>query len=350
MSKKPIIVFGQGIRNSKAINEFKLFLKKYKLPSISARMAVDILPYTNPYYFGLGGMRGHRYAEKILKEADLVIALGTSYTHAFAGNDYNYYNSKAKLIMINIDSSELTKPSLNVDLSIVIDVRNFLNELNKDKRANKINIKYLKWLKFCRYQKKILQTCLPSFKKNPINSYYFIEKINNYSTIKDIFISDAGSSNYICSQNLRFKNGQRELTSGAFYSMGMTLPLAIGASVTYPNKRVLAITGDGSIELNIQELRTLSQNKLNIKLFVINNEGYASIRKSQDDMTGSRYFDDRKVLNFSKIAKAFELQYFFVDDYKKLDKTLSKLINHLGPCLVEVVCDPNQEIIETHSV
>ena len=91
-------------------------------------------------------------------------------------------------------------------------------------------------------------------------------------------------------------------------------------------------------------------NKLNIKLFVINNEGYASIRKSQDDMTGGRYTDDKKILNFSKIAKAFELPFYFVKDYKKLDKIISRSINRLGPCLVEVVCDPNQEIIETHNV
>ena len=126
-------------------------------------------------------------------------------------------------------------------------------------------------------------------------------------------MNDAGSANYVCSQGLKLREGQRELTSGAFYSMGVALPLAIGASVTEPEAQVIAITGDGSIELNIQELRTMSHNNLNIKLFVINNGGYASIRKSQDDMVGGRYTDDQEVLNFSKVANAFELPFHILE-------------------------------------
>ena len=152
-----------------------------------------------------------------------------------------------------------------------------------------------------------------------------------------IFVSDAGSSNYICSQNLRFKKGQRELTSGAFYSMGVALPLAIGASVTEPEAQVIAITGDGSIELNIQELKTMSDNNLNIKLFVINNGGYASIRKSQDDMVGGRYTDDQKVLIFSKVSEAFELPFHQIDDFAILDGRIPEILSSNGPQLIEVL-------------
>ena len=348
-SKKPVIIFGQGIRTSNAINNFKSFLKAYKIPSIAARMGIDILPYNNNFFFGLGGMRGHKYSQKILEESDLIIALGTSFTHAFAGKNYKQYNNKAKFIMVNIDKKEIKKPSLKVDLPIIANVDNFLRSLTKNNKSKKFKNRFTKWLEYCHFQKKKLPTCLPSFKKNPINSYFFIESINKSSKKNDIFVNDAGSANYVCSQNLRLKEGQREITSGAFYSMGLALPLAIGASLEYPNRRVIAITGDGSIELNIQELRTLALNNLNIKLFIINNEGYASIRKSQDDMTGGRYTDDEKVLNFSKIALAFELPYFIIKDYKELDKKIPKIFNIKGPSLVEVICDPQQEIIQTLS-
>ena len=183
--------------------------------------------------------------------------------------------------------------------------------------------------------------------KNPINSYYFVECLNKVSKENHIFINDAGSSNYICSQALKLKKGQRELTSGAFYSMGIALPLAIGASATKKDSQVIAITGDGSIELNIQELRTLSQNNLDVKLFIINNGGYASIRKSQDEIVGGgRYTDDEEVLNFKNVAKAFELDFEILDNYITLEVDLKKVLSKKGPALIEIVCDSKQEIIE----
>jgi acetolactate synthase-1/2/3 large subunit len=129
--------------------------------------------------------------------------------------------------------------------------------------------------------------------------------------------------------------------------MGLAVPMAIGASASYPKKTIIAITGDGSIELNIQELRTMSINRLNIKLFVINNGGYASIRKSQDDMTGGRYTDDEEVLDFNKTAGAFNIKYYKINKSKNIKKDLKKILKSKGPSLTEVFCDPNQKIIET---
>ena len=126
-SNKPLIVFGQGIRNACAITEFKQMLEKLKIPSITARMGLDILPYSNPYFFGLGGMRGHRAPAVIMKECDLIIALGTSVTHAFAGDKYDQFNPMAKLVMINIDSHEMKKPGINADLAIEMGLKEFIS-------------------------------------------------------------------------------------------------------------------------------------------------------------------------------------------------------------------------------
>jgi len=343
-AKNPVVVFGQGIRNSNSIKELERLLALLKIPCISARMALDILDHSNKYYFGLGGMRGQKVPSQILKECDLILAIGTSFTHAFAGQDYDQYNSKAKLIMVNLDESEMNKKNLNVDIPIKIDAKNFLLKLIDYFSDNDYSRNYNNWLEKCYSLKSDFKSS--TYEGNPINSYYFIEKLNEFSSENDIFVNDAGSANYICSQGLKLKKGQRELTSGAFYSMGVAVPLSIGASVTKPDSRVIVITGDGSIELNIQELKTISINNLNIKLFIINNGGYASIRKSQDDMVGGRYTDDVEILNFSSIAKAFELPFFIIDDSRNFDSSLSKIFKENGPALIEVVCDPNQEIIE----
>ncbi len=345
-SNKPLIAFGQGIRNAGAIPEFKHMFEQLKIPAITARMGLDILPYSNPYFFGLGGMRGHKAPAVMMKECDLIIALGTSFTHAFAGENFDQFNPSAKLIMVNIDSSEMTKPGLNIDIAIEMDLKQFISEFIYDPKVCKMNGKYSEWLKKCEKLKKDLPTVLPSFAGNPINSYYFVECLNKHSKKNHIFVDDAGSANYVCSQGLKLREGQREITSGAFYSMGVALPLAIGAAVTEPEAQVIAVTGDGSIELNIQELRTMSHNNLNVKLFVINNGGYASIRKSQDDMVGGRYTDDQEVLNFSKVAGAFELTFHILEDCAKLDVNIPEILSVNGPALIEVICDPKQEIIE----
>jgi len=344
-SVKPLIIFGQGVRSSGAIKEFESFLENYQIPAICSRMSFDILPYENPFYFGMGGMRGHKAPSILMKEADTIVILGSSFTHAYAGDSYDCYNQDAKLVMVNLDNSEATKPGLKIDISLNVDVKEFLYTANI--LHNKNDVHYPTWLSRCRYLHENLPSVDDSMAKNPINSYYFVECLNKVSEENHIFINDAGSSNYICSQALKLKKGQRELTSGAFYSMGIALPLAIGASATELDSQVIAITGDGSIELNIQELRTLSQNNLNVKLFIINNGGYASIRKSQDEIVGGgRYTDDEEVLNFENVAKAFELDFEILDNYKSLEIDLKKILSKKGPALIEVVCDSKQEIIE----
>ena len=227
-----------------------------------------------------------------------------------------------------------------------MDASEFISMLLNDASFQTTYSNHSDWLKRCIESKKNLPNVVQSCGGNPINSYYFVECLNRYSKDNHIFVNDAGSSNYVCSQSLKLREGQRELTSGAFYSMGVALPLGIGASVTEPDCQVIVVTGDGSIELNIQELKTMSDNNLNIKLFVINNGGYASIRKSQDDMVGGRYTDDQKVLNFSKVSEAFELPFHQIDDFAKLDGRIPEILSSNGPQLIEVVCDPNQKLME----
>ena len=347
-AKKPTIVFGQGVRNARCVKLFKKIIDLLQIPVISARMGLDILPYSNKNYMGIGGIRGQKAPAKILEECDFVLALGTSLTHAFLGKTYNNVNKNAKLVMVNLDEMELFKPGLKIDYPIKMDIKDFLTTIEKEKK--KINsLKQNKlWKEKCKRFKNLNNIVTSKMKSNPVNSYYFIDCLNQCSKNNHIFVNDAGSANYICSQALVLKANQRELTSGAFYSMGVALPLAIGASVTMPRSQIIAITGDGSIELNIQELRTMSKSKLNIKLFILNNGGYASIRKSQDEIVGGRYTDDADVLNFEKTAGAFDIKYDKISDYLLIKDQLKKIFSDKAPALIEVICDPNQDIYDAY--
>jgi len=347
-SFKPAIIFGQAIRSSNSIKLFNKILKRFSIPAISARMSIDILNNNDKHYFGMGGIRGHIHSQKILEKSDLLIILGSSFTHSFAGDNYDLALNK-KVIIVNIDKFETKKSNFSPLIKVNEDINVFLNDLLH--QSKKIKIKnFDNWLKKCSEIKKKYPVITKKMARNPINSYYLIDCINKYSKNNSIFVSDAGSANYVASQALKLKANQREITSGAFYSMGVTLPMAIGAAKSNSNSQVIAITGDGSIELNIQELKTLSIHKLNVKLFIINNGGYASIRKSQEDMTGGRFTDDDDVLNFKKISKAYDLNYQLISDYKKMSNQINSVFKSKKPVIIEVLCDNNQKIIEPFNV
>ena len=348
-SKNPVILYGQGIRLSKSVNEFRKFIRNLNIPAICTRMGLDILKYNETNFFGLAGIRGHKFSQKIIKKADLLLTIGTSIPHTVIGKDLNNLNKNVQIISNDIDLNELNKknlikPKILFDedcKTFLITARKFLKKTNNDKRSN--------WMNYCKQLKKNLPTLDKKFIKNPINSYYLVECLNILSKNNAIFINDAGSANYASSQGLKIKGDQREITSGAFYSMGVAVPMAVGAAAAYDNKRqAIVVTGDGSIELNIQELRTISLSNFNIKIFVINNGGYASIRKSQDDiMSGGHYIDDTSVLNFENIAKAFKIKYLKIDNYRNLKTKIKSVLNKKIPYLIEVICDDKQKIIET---
>ena len=340
-SKRPLVAFGRGVKISNCKEELLKFIKNNNIPAISARMANDVLSYDNPYYFGMGGIRGRRAAVKIMNQCDLLITMGTSNCYTFFG-DNEILSRDCQLVVINIDDKIFSRDDIRIDLGIKCDLKSFLKDFNELGK----NLDYTSWLKECQDVKQNNPMVTESMKTNPINSYYLANILSRITDSRHIFTNDAGSSNYISSQSLNFTKGQRELTSGAFYTMGLTLPLAIGAAIQEPDKQIVAITGDGSIELNIQELQTISLNNLNIKIIVINNGGYASIRDSQDAMCGGRYTDDEQILNFKKISNAFNLGFDIIEDVNLLEEKLKESFSNDNPMIIEVVCDDSQYMIQ----
>ena len=339
-AERPTVVFGQGIRQSGSLDQLKFLLGTLSVPAVSARMGYDILPYNHKNYMGMGGYKGQVAPAKIIKNSDLIISLGTSHSQSFS------FPPQVEVICINIDEQILAKKNPRISLPIHADLKQILPKLID--RLKKEKFDFATWLGHCCHIKAQAEMVKKEYLSNPINSYYLLSRLDELSDSHHIFVNDAGSANYVSSQILRLNKGQRELTSGAFYSMGITIPLAIGAAACTPEAQIIAVTGDGSIELNLQELQTINLNQLNIKTFVINNGGYASIRESQDSFCGGRYTDDTEILDFSKVADLFNMEFHLVDDYKKIDSKITEVFSTNTPALIEVVCDPNQHIMSPY--
>lgn len=349
-SKRPLIVAGQGIKQAGASRQFENLVKLINAPVILTRLGLDLLPYSHPNNMGLGGIKGSRYCSEVMKKADLIISLGARLAIPFVGLKLDAFDSRAKIVVVDIEKAELQKPGVKIDLPIQADVLEFMSKLSFRLSKEKIK-KTRQWLQHCQKLKKHNPMIVPQMRRDPIDLYYFMSRLDQASGKNNIFVTDAGSNYYVGGQVFRFERGQKEVTSATFAAMGLSIPLAIGAAVAKRKAQILAVTGDGSLELNIQELKTISYYNLNIKLFVINNGGYVSMRNWQDKFfEGRRIGSDEttgaEILNLKKVAEAFDLKHFLIDRWQKIDESLKKIMAKKGPLFVEVICDNNQKIVE----
>ena len=286
---------------------------------MTSRLSNDIYSHDEKYILGLAGIKGSRYCKQIMEETDMVLSLGCRLAPQLVGHNFNVFKN-AKVVSIDIENDELIKKGCKVDLRINENIIKFIPILQKSLR--KIKLKpFASWAKKCEIIKNNNPMINSSYKKNPIDLYFFMHKIDKSTNHKHILVTDAGSNYYAGGQVWHFTKGQKEITSGTNAAMGLTIPLAIGAAIAQPSKQVFAVTGDGSLELNIQELKTISHYKLNIKLFVINNGGYVSMHKWQDNIGGRRLDTPEDTgdgtLNLKNISKAFDLNYYKISNYKK---------------------------------
>jgi acetolactate synthase-1/2/3 large subunit len=347
-AKRPLLIGGHGVRQAGAVEDFRHFVQESRTPVILSRLGQDMLPFSHPLNFGQAGLKGSKYCGFIMRSADLVIALGCRLAVQLVGHRFDAFSSRAKVVAVDIEADELKKPGLRVDLPVLADVRAFLPQLRRALAGARLPDRTA-WVDYCREVKDRHPMITPDRQRNPIDLYYFMHRLDAASGPQHIFVTDAGSNYYVGGQVYRFEHGQREVTSGTFAAMGLSIPLAIGAAVAAPEAQILAVTGDGSLELNIQELKTVSSYGLNVKLFVINNGGYLSMRNWQDG-----FFEGRRIgsdaatgaesLDLPKIAAAFDLPYSRIGRYEEIDERLREILGEGGPRFVEVVCDDRQEI------
>ena len=343
-SKKPLFIIGNGLKQSKTEREFRKFVKKYKIPFVTSRFALDLFPYSMRENMGLLGIKGTLYGEKLIKECDLIVSLGCRLAPTLTFGNASYFSKNKRIFSINNDKNELENPLININQKIHADLNTFFKSIKK----NKIKIKNNEWLNRCIDIKKS-NPIKDIYKKSyPLNLYQFMYELCENSNKKHILVTDAGSNYYVGGQAWRFEKGQKEIASTTNAAMGLSIPLSVGAAVG-SNRQVLSVTGDGSIELNIQELKTISHYNLNIKTFVINNGGYASMKKWQDDyFKGNRLDTEEKTgvgtMNFKKIAEAFDLKYTQIKKASEIRNKLKIIFSNKKPMIIEVFTDPNQKI------
>lgn len=341
LAKRPLIIAGHGIRLSKSENIFYELIQKLNIPVVTTFNGIDILSTEDPLYIGRIGTIGQRAGNFALQNADVILCLGTRNNIRQVSYNWENFGKNAYKIVVDIDEAELRKPLVKPDLPINADLAEFLPELIKFTDAIKVSDI---WLKHCQNLKEkysFNNTLEYQQTTEELNPYFAIRKITEYLNKDDIIVS-ANATPSICLFQAGKFVGQRILMNSGNASMGYDLPAAIGAYIAGKGRRTICLAGDGSVMMNLQELETIAFNKLPIKIFIINNAGYSSIRQTQRNffngrMTGSGDDSGVGMPDFSKIAEAFGLKAVKIENTENIDEKIQEVLNYDGAIVCEVM-------------
>jgi acetolactate synthase I/II/III large subunit len=342
-AKKPLLIIGNGIRLSGGIDELKTFLNKTHIPVITAVNGNDIINEDYINYAGRFGTHAQMCANNLLDECDFLLTIGSRLYIRQTGYNFKSFAQNAYKIYTDIDANELNKPSLFPDYKIITDAKVLLNKLNQKVTT----FVPQNWQNYVQDKFKNNITVLDKHKNKTgnVSNYFFIEKLNNHLTEKDHIVTSDGSANVVTMQVMKLKGNQRSITNTGCAPMGYGLPAAIGASSN--NTRIICLEGDGSLHLNIHELQTMKHNNLPIKLIILNNNGYLSIKLTQKFLFKGKYVASEKSSgvtfpDFEKLMNAYDLPYFNIKNHSEIDYTLEKFLKNNNPSVLEVFIDENE--------
>lgn len=397
-SKRPLLYLGNGVRVADAVEEARKLVDTLCIPVVSGWNGNDIIETDHPLYMGRPGSFGQRHANLILQNADLLLCIGTRLSVPQIGYEFDQFAPRAYKIVVDIDQHELDKPSLrNFDKKIRADAKEFIEQLLSENRRrvedstqksisdvqmsvssrptsptlrhgelgmqeslrlpggghmDSPGVAKSNWLTFCNKLKTTYPTVTHEQKnqKRFVNSYHFVDILSDLLTEKDIIITDMGTSFTCTAQSFKVKHGQRYFTSSGLASMGFGLPGAIGACIANNKKRTICISGDGGLQMNIQELQTIIHYKLPIKLFVLNNSGYLTIRETQSRFFKKKFVGSDKKSGVSlpdivKVGKAYGFKTIQIDSHVNLKQKVNKALNLKDPVICEIIMDPEQPLI-----
>ena len=350
-SKRPVFILGGGVRISKTIKELELFLKKFNVPIVTTWSGVDSIKHNNNNYIGNIGVYGSRAANFVIQNSDFVLSLGSRLDTRITGGVPKNFARGAILASVDIDKDELNKNrGLKIKIKINESLQDFFNIFKKKSKGLKIYKK--EWLNKSLIWKKKYPIVLQEYRtqKKFVNPYFFMEKLSKYLGKDDVIVADDGAHLTWAIQSLKVLKQQRLFSAFGNSPMGYAFPAAIGASIALNKKKVVCIDGDGSIQINIQELQTLVSNKLPIKIIILNNAGYGIIKQFQELYLQKRHeaVDSKKGVtnpNFSKVAKAYGVNYHEIKKNLEIDKILKKTIKSKNAEFINVFTKPNQKII-----
>lgn len=348
-AKRPVFHAGYGIRLSGGYEAFRSVLEKLNIPVVTYWNAVDLIEDEHPLYCGRAGNMGDRPGNWAIQNADLILAVGTRISIRQVGYNWKTWARAAEVIMVDIDPGEMKKPTLHVDMPIWADAKDFLNKL--DKAAQDTISKQENWIKVCQGWKKDYPAVLPrQWEENgkTANVYAFIRYLSSQLPENSLTAVSNGACCVVGNQAYVIQKGSRMANNSAIASMGYGLPAAIGTCIGGGRKETICLEGDGSIMMNLQELQTILTNNLPIKIFLINNSGYHSIRITQTNLFNKNFVGigpesgDISFPEFKKIAEAFGYRYYCAHSNEEMKAVVNEVLKLEGPVFTEIFTDTEQ--------
>ena len=346
-AERPVIYAGTGVRLSGEHDTFLQIAGKLGVPIVCAWNSNDLLPNDHPVYTGRPGSIGDRAGNFTVQNSDFLLILGCRLNIRLVSYNWEKFARHAYKIMVDVDAAEMKKPTLNIDLPIHADLRDFLPMLW---RATDGWIpRHSAWLSWCRARVAKYPVVLPEYPnlQEKVNPYCFMDRLSAALKDGEIIACGDGTACVTAFQAIAIRPSMRLFHNSGCASMGYDLPAAIGAAVAYPDRRVVCIAGDGSIMMNLQELQTIVGRKHPVKIFIMNNTGYHSIRQTQanffsDNIVGCGTDSGLSFPDFGKIAHAFGLPFRRCSRHQDLDTTIEGTLAEVGPAICEVMLDLSQ--------
>lgn len=348
-AKKPVFLVGQGVKLAGANEVFYNFINKIRIPVLTSRLGIDLIESNNDLYVGRPGNYGERSANFAIQNSDLIISVGCRLASSLVGHNAKEFGKNAKIICVDVDKNELDKPGPIIEYKANIDCKDFFETMMEVLDNNSIP-SFDNWIARCNSWKNKYPVVLDEYKKeNPINSYYFLDRLSFMAKDNAAIMIDTGSCFHVACQTWKIKKGQKFLTTGGISSMGYWAA-CLGACVANNKQETIVVTGDGSFQMNIQELATIKHNNLPIKIFIIDNDGYLLIRHTQRNFMNDRFIGEGPDTGVwcpdsIKVAEAYGIKAVSINSPEEIDNKIKETLNYDGPVLCNVKCSKWQLLI-----
>lgn len=343
-SKRPLFLIGHGVVAAGVQELFEEIQTALKIPVQSTWRALDVMDYDNPYFLGSPGLQASRYSNLIIQGADLLIVLGSRMDNIITAFNEEHFAYRAKKVVVDVDYNEIRKLAMPNVLAAVCDVGFFLINL-KNRMLQKDIPDYTKWLKFCQDVKEEypLLKEKQEFPTEMVDLYQMSMKLSEYCNQEDVIVvSSTSRCNTAGHMAFKHKKGQRVISSMGFGSMGFALPSVVGSWFASNGQRVIMLEGDGSLQLNIQELQTIVHHQINAKMFIFHNAGYAAIATMQDrNFNGFHVGSDEEsgvtMPDLEKISVAYGIPYYCISHNSEIESTIVSVLQCDGPVICEFI-------------
>lgn len=351
-AKRPAFVVGNGIRLAGAQQKFLRLAEQLDIPVLTAISGTDLIGSDHPLYAGRPGILGARAANFVLQNSDLLMVCGSRMNIRIIGYAFETVAREACKVMVDIDPEELNKPTFQPNVKIQSDLGYFIDEMQR--QLARLPVRYQEaeaWLAYCRRLRQQYPTVLPEHRevKDYVSSYYFAESLAEALPADAVVVTGNGTAYTSTFQALSIKMGQRLIANVGCAAMGFDLPATIGACFANERKTTVCVTGDGSIQMNLQELQTIMHHKLPVKIFMFNNQGYLSIKLTQAGFfdgfrVGSCCTSGVTVPDMLKLAAVYGLGVTRITNHGELKEGIRQVLDTPGPVLCEVMTDPLEKL------